>query len=385
MTEFNRHKRVFGILRPFVTLFMKYKFNYRYDDLSEVEGPYLLLANHNLELDPLAVGAAVKDHIYFVASEHIMRKGIGTKLLMRYVHPIIHLKGRQGMKTVKEMMKTLKAGQNVCIFPEGNRSFNGVTCDMQASIAKVAKRSGAKLVTYRIEGGYLSQPRWSTTLRRGKLNGRLIHVYDQEELAGLTDAQLNEAICKDLYEDAYATQKREKIAFRGKNLAVGMESTIFMCPDCHKIGTMSSENDRFYCRECGFDAIYDVYGELTDQKGNKYTLTQLDKMQHEKLAQYVQGVSEKEPIFSDAVKCYQIDKNHAVTGVTEGKLAAYHDGLECCGQKIPYENVEGVSIYSRNAMILHVKGESGHMELKSDLSFNALKYLYLYNMKEKEK
>lgn len=384
MKELQRHRRIFKILTPFVQSFMKWKFNYEYDDLSEIEGPYLLLANHNMELDPLAVAVASGQHVYFVASEHIMRKGIGTKLLMRYVRPIIHLKGRQGMKTVKEMMKTLKAGQNVCIFPEGNRSFNGITCEMEPSIAKVAKRSGAKLVTFRLEGGYLSQPRWSTTLRRGKLKGRLIQVYTPEKMAEMTDQQMNESICRDLYEDAYETQKKERVAYEGKNLALGMESTVFMCPECKRMGTLGSEDDRFYCRECGFDAVYDVYGDLTEKKGKKYTVTELDRMQQENLGKYLAEYDSEEAIFTDAVKVYEIDKKHIVTNVRDGRLAAYTDRMECCGETFSYKEIEGLSIYSRNSMIIHIKGQSGHLEIKSDLSFNALKYLYLYNIKEKE-
>ena len=47
---------------------------------------------------------------------------------------------------------------------------------------KLAKSAGVRVVTYRIEGGYLTQPRWSTGTRRGKLFGRLIHVYEPAEL-----------------------------------------------------------------------------------------------------------------------------------------------------------------------------------------------------------
>ena len=53
-----RHKLIFRILQPCIALFCKWKFNYAYDSLKDVEGPYLLLPNHNMELDPILVGAA---------------------------------------------------------------------------------------------------------------------------------------------------------------------------------------------------------------------------------------------------------------------------------------------------------------------------------------
>ena len=379
MNEVRRHRLVFKIV-PLVDMFLKFKFNYKYDSLSKVEGPYLLLANHNLELDPAFVGVAAKKHLYFVASEHILRKGIGTWLLMTFFKPIIHQKGRQGMNTIKEMLKTLKDGHNVCIFPEGNRSFNGLTGEILPSIGKVAKRSGAKLVTYRIEGGYLSQPRWSTTLRKGKMQGRLMKVYSVDELKSMTDDQINEAICSDLYEDAYATQNREKIAFRGKYLAMGMESTIFACPACGKIGGLRSDADHLYC-DCGFRAKYDVYGELTDESGKKYTLTQLDTLQKQRLEELVQTAKPEEQLFADKVTVYTIDKEHNLTDTKEEMLAAYVDRFIIGEKKVSIEDVQGIAIFSRNSIILHIKGMEGHIEIKSDLSFSALKYLYLFEMK----
>lgn len=385
MSELQRHRMTFKLLAPVISVFAKLKFNYEYDDLGKIEGPYLLLANHNLELDPALVGVAVGKQLYFVASEHILRKGLGTWFLMTFFKPIIHMKGKQGMQTVKQMLKTLKEGSSVCLFPEGNRSFNGLTGEILPSIGKVAQCSGVKLVTYRIEGGYLTQPRWSLTLRRGKLKGRLIHVYSVEELKKMTGKQISEAICRDLYEDAYETQKRERIAYKGKNLALGLESTIFVCPACGRISTLHSQGSHLFC-DCGFDAVYDVYGELTDQAENKYTVTELDRMQQEKLKQLLEaGEGVGSPLFTDKVTLCEIDGEHNLVGIREGKLTAYGDRLECCGQVFPYSEMQGMAIYSRNAMILHINGHKGHFEIKADQAFNALKYLYLYQTKEKVK
>ena len=105
MDALKRHQMVFKII-PVIKMFLKYRFNYTFDSLKDIEGPYLLLANHNLELDPAIVGVAAGKHLYFVASEHIMRKGFGTWALMTFFKPIIHQKGKQGMNTIKEMLKT---------------------------------------------------------------------------------------------------------------------------------------------------------------------------------------------------------------------------------------------------------------------------------------
>ena len=53
MDELRRHQMVFKVLMPFIHILTKVKFNYEYDSLKEIEGPYLLLANHNMELERL--------------------------------------------------------------------------------------------------------------------------------------------------------------------------------------------------------------------------------------------------------------------------------------------------------------------------------------------
>ena len=54
-----RHRLIFNLLRPCVALFARWKFAYAYDSLRDIEGPYMLLPNYNMELDPILVGAAV--------------------------------------------------------------------------------------------------------------------------------------------------------------------------------------------------------------------------------------------------------------------------------------------------------------------------------------
>ena len=293
------------------------------------------------------------------------------------------MKGRQGAKTVKQMLRTLQEGHKVCIFPEGNRSFNGVTMEMEAAIAKVAKKAKVKLITYRIEGGYLTQPRWATSIRRGKVRGRLINIYEPEQLSQMSDAQISEAIITDLHEDAYETQKRECVKFKGNNLALGLESTIFTCPKCGKIGKLHSQNDRIFC-ECGFEAIYDVYGYLIDKEDNKYTVTELDLKQQNALKEKIKNWPESTPLFEDDVTVYRIGADHELIGTEEGSLKAYTDHLECGGERLDYAGMDGMAIYSRSALIIHHEKIDGHLEVKSDLSFSALKYLYLYNfVKEK--
>ena len=125
MSELQRHRMVYKVLMPFILAFLKLGFRYSCDDLSKEEGPYLLLANHNMDLDPLMVGAVTKKQLYFVASEHLFRKGIITKVLSFLVAPIARKKGSTGADAAMACLRHMRNGHSVCIFGEGEVTWNG--------------------------------------------------------------------------------------------------------------------------------------------------------------------------------------------------------------------------------------------------------------------
>ena len=375
MDEKKRHKRAFAFFGPLLRPFIKRKFNYTYDPI-EVEGNYFLLCNHNLELDPVLLGLAAGQQVYFVASEHIMRKGFGTWFLMRYFHPIIHTKGATGLQTTVSILKALKAGDSVAMYPEGNRSFNGLTGAIFPAGGKLARRSGASLVTYRIEGGYLTQPRWSLSLRKGKLRGKLVHIYSPDELKGMTDAEVNAAIERDLFEDAYATQKREPVAFHGHDLAEGLETTLFACPVCGEIGKLHSHGGRIECA-CGFGADYDEYGMLHGTDGTDRTVTEWDRWQRQHLAE---RMGQDVPLFADQVTVLEIE-GHEIRATHTGTLTAYRDRFTFGDRTLTRREIEGAAIFSRNVLTVHAGCQ---YEIRGAEDFSALKYLYLYELMGKE-
>ena len=80
MDEYKRHTRIFSLCRVILRLYVKGKFNYRGEEISGIDGPFLLLANHNTDFDPLFLGASSRQHMYFVATEKITRMGFWSRL-----------------------------------------------------------------------------------------------------------------------------------------------------------------------------------------------------------------------------------------------------------------------------------------------------------------
>ena len=148
--------------------------------------------------------------MYFVASEHIARWKLAYRFIKYGFDPIIRYKGTTATTTVMEMLRAVRAGENVCMFPEGARSWDGVTAPIVGSTGKVIKSARCGLITYRIQGGYFVSPNWSEGgTRRGKIRGKVAHVYTREQIKAMSVEEINAAIAEDLYEDAYDRQEKE--------------------------------------------------------------------------------------------------------------------------------------------------------------------------------
>jgi len=328
-----------------------------------------------------AAALAARRYLRFVASEHIMRKGFATWFLKRYFNPIIHTKGKLGLKSSMDMLRALRKGDSVALFPEGNRSFNGLTCRIPPVTGKLAKSCGAKLVTFRIEGGYFTQPRWGTTFRRGKMHGHLVNVYTPEQLKAMSEDEVTVAIRTDLHEDAYASQEGSA-AFTGKHLALGMEALLFTCPSCGKIGTLSSTDETISCA-CGYHAQFQPSGELLGSDGVSHTLTEWDAYQQEELKRTVENAASDTLLFSDEVSVRKIGSDHEVILTEQGTLCAYADCFSFNGKRISPAEF-GMAIRSRNTLVIHLGDEETHYEITGAQSFCGLKYVYLYQLLQHE-
>ena len=221
MTEQRRHEIVWQALYGAMHPVVKNLFHLTHDEL-RLDGPCLLVSNHVSAWDPLLVAMSLRHkQLYFVASEHLFRMGAVSRALEYLVAPIPRRKASSGFETVKICLQRLKDGQSVCLFAEGEQCWDGRSRPVFPATGKLVKRSGASLVTYRLEGAYLSLPRWGRGIRRGRVRGGVVNVYSPEALRGMTPEQINAAIDRDIFEDAWQRQKQSPVRYRGKRNSRG--------------------------------------------------------------------------------------------------------------------------------------------------------------------
>ena len=355
MEHLRRYQFLWRLLRPFVRPWLRRKFNYDAEVCTE-SGPFLVLCNHNTDWDPLILACAFPNYMSFVASEHIFRWGFAGKLIVALMAPIARLKGKTAGDTAMTILRRLRKGVSVAMFAEGNRSFNGLTNPILPATGKLARSSGAKLITYRLDGAYFTSPRWSAGMRRGRMTGRIVHVYSPEELKAMRVDEVNAAIRRDLFVDAYAVQREQMIPFRGKNLAEHLETVLCRCPRCGKIGTLKSADDTLSC-PCGFSVRYNEYGFFEGADAPFDNVTDWDAAQTGQLCALADAAGDA-PIFSDGGMVLKevFPDSHAEAPLGSGQLTLYADRLECCGQVFPLRELGGFSLVQAQTVDLSCGG-----------------------------
>ena len=370
------HLIMLGILRLIAGPVLKILMGFRCKTEKGLRAPAIIIANHTSNLDPALVSVGFSDHMYFVASEHAFRAGLGSKLMSFIFAPIPINKVQTDASALKEMIRRLKAGYNICLFAEGNRSYNGVTGKMILATAKLVKISGAALITYRLEGGYFTTPRWGKIMRRGRMEGRVTGRYSAEEIKNMPVERVLELIEQGIHEDAYARQQENPIRYRGKDRAEHIETALYLCPLCKKIGTIHSKGDNFSCN-CGLSAEYTETGMLAGVKGAPKlpfsTVTEWDKWQSEELERIVGNAGNGIICGDEDQQLFTVQSAAGKALIGEGTMCVSRSGFHCAGLDIPLKEISKFAIVGKMALLLMLK-DGTQYEVRSVHPRSALKY-----------
>lgn len=379
MEPYKRHLIIWKVLYKLLHRPLEILFSATHEDL-ELEGPCIIISNHANMWDPLLVALSLeKKHAYFVASEHLFRKGLGTKLLNWLLAPISRKKASVGSDTVKVCLRHLKAGHSICLFGEGEATWNGVNKPIFPATGKMVKVSGASLVTYRLEGAYMIRPRWAEHVRKGKMHGHPVNIYPPEVLKQMTPQEINELIDRDIYEDAWARQRAEKIRFTGRNRAKGMEKALFLCPKCRKVGSLKGRGDKVGCA-CGFETRFTETG-FFDPPEPFENIYQWDMWQHEQLkARNFEHDSEL--LFSDdSIRLSRIDQNHHEEPLWEGALEQYDDFFRCGDREFQLDEISKMDMVQTHMLLFQAGG--AYYQLLALRGANMRKYLAMFKQRQK--
>ncbi len=377
-----RHTLVYTTLRPFFRVFLFLKFGYRskkFKPPRDVKGPYLIVSNHALAMDPFLLAMSFREPIFYVASDMIFSIPTWSKVIRYLVSPIPKTKYRSDMETVRDIIKMVKSGGSVAVFPEGNSTFHGKLMPIDPSIVKLVRLLKIPLVLYRLEGGYLNKPRWAKKTRRGKALGQVMRLITPEEAASMDNDQLYKAMIEAIDADPYAFQASKKARYRHKTLAEDIESAYSLCPSCGSFETLTSQKDIVGCSACDFNARFTPAGTLEKLSGKTHfeTTTPWYHAQEKAIA----GRVKKGGLIFE-------DKNEAVLDARRGTekiplgaadIKLYPDCIDIAFHdqeplSIPIDDVRA-SVQQKNKLIVYDKRTKTTYYLLNHRKRNALKYV----------
>ncbi|MBE6030254.1 MAG: hypothetical protein E7225_01470 [Clostridiales bacterium] len=339
-----KYRIAYKIVRSVITPFMLKKYSYTTEIAPKMSEPYLVLSNHTTERDMLMVLSGFPQPMYYVGGAHLFRTKL--KWFITNIADIIPApRGGNMMKPIKEILKRIKAGYSVIMFPEGCRSFCGDTMKVTMPTVKLLRKAGCALITYRLVGGYFVAPRWAHVHREGKVEGKVVGVYSSEQLAQMTDEEILELINRDIGEQAYETQEQKMLPYTCEALAEGLENYLIICPECGKYDTMVTEGHNFRCSHCGLEGTYTEYGYL---EGENLPFKRVDDWGHWMLPRFDEDMEKLERgtlIFEEKdVLLYQMGPDNSRTDIGTGTLKVYHDRMEWEDRVFEFRGITAMSL-----------------------------------------
>ena len=131
------------------------------------EGPVLVAANHQSFLDPPLIGAIYRDEMWFLARKTLFTRF--TRWLYTKWNAIPVDQDRPDMASLKTIIRKLRDGQRVCVFPEGERTHNGELGEAEPGIGLIAVKAGVVIQPVRISGAREALPRGSARIRLARI------------------------------------------------------------------------------------------------------------------------------------------------------------------------------------------------------------------------
>lgn len=347
-------ERLYGFLWHLLRWPVKKLFAFTCDEDRQDE-PTLIISNHVTNFDPILVAYSFPGRrFHFVASEHLFRMGFVTKLLTYLFEPVARRKGVSGGDTALACIRKLRAGKTVGLFAEGETTWDGKTAEIFSATGRLAQMGKCRLITYRLEGGYFTAPRWGKGIRRGRLHGRIVGIYSAEEVKAM-GKEITTVIQRDIFEDADLRQRENPVAYGKRRRAENLEVVLFKCPVCGGYESLKSRGNFLNCT-CGKQWEFTAFGQFEPAEPFE-TVAQWDAWQRRQLEgenPYFRAEGLQLSLLGDAH-----DQQILGTGVLELREGVLH----CCGRSFRLEDISSMALITTKRLLF--TADNSYYELKA--------------------
>ena len=182
---------------------------YRFAEPLPLTGGLLVLASHQSHLDPLLLGLVCERRLSSLARSSLFRWGPFGAIIAA-LDAISIDREASPVAAMKLMIRKLRGGGALTIFPEGTRTRDGRLGEVKSGFALVAKRAGVPILPVAIVGAWECWPRTRWLPRPGRIRLEFGALIPAGEVARMDDKTLVALVTQRLTElDAAARQLRD--------------------------------------------------------------------------------------------------------------------------------------------------------------------------------
>jgi 1-acyl-sn-glycerol-3-phosphate acyltransferase len=127
-------------------------------------GGLILAMNHQSFLDPPLAGITCDREVHYLARKSLLNNPLLGRLLLN-LNVIPYDQEGADMSALKALIRVVRSGEAVVVFPEGTRSRDGQLLQAQSGLGLVVAKTLAPVVPLRIFGAHEAFPRDSATMR----------------------------------------------------------------------------------------------------------------------------------------------------------------------------------------------------------------------------
>lgn len=371
--QFTTKHKVLGVFfRPIYRLVAHCAFNIKINKL-KLDGPTLILSNHQTDLDAIIIMGAANKHVETVCLDTLLSNGFTSKFLHWVTGLIPKKKGAVDVGCVVKMMQCLKEGGNVLVFPEGNRTYAEFQYHFSDSVLKLAKKTNSSLVVMNIHNGTGVSPRWCSKKRKGKMSVDVKARYSAQEVKAMSDDELLEKVRRDLV----VFDSDSGVEYRSKAPAEYLERLLYVCPECKSLSTLRSEGDKVKCSSCGTSL---TYKENLTFEDNKYGFHKLvDWYVFQKNVVKEKKIELGQLIFEDEIEdVFEYELLKKRKPVASGSIKLYENKLVLGNSvEIDLSTISAASPISDRKLSL-VAGDKNYLIVGNE-RFNPVKYVHMFN------
>ncbi len=257
---------VYAALFWVVGLLCRRRSNVKLDD-SLLQGhsePFLFLCNHESFWDFYYIHRLIRDRkpAYVLNRFYFQNRILGW--IGKRTGMIPKRLFTTDFETPVRIMRTLRKGYPVVVFPEGRLSVDGRQNPIVENSASFCRRLGVDVVLGSIRGAYFGGPKWRSGSYPTEVRVKAVRILTPTEMKAMSDDQLQALIAETLVFDE---STEPQVLFPQEDKAVGLENLLYRCADCGELYTTEGVGNDLVCHACGrVHTLNDQY-RFTDEAG----------------------------------------------------------------------------------------------------------------------